>query len=68
MYQKGIMELKTEIEKHLERTGKRIYHLADEAGVPRTSVYRFLNGERDLLLETAKKIEAAIRKKRKRKK
>ena len=36
---------------------KKPYQLADEANVSRTSVYRFLNGERDLLLDTANKLK-----------
>lgn len=56
------MDLKTEIKKYLQRTGMRPYELADKAKVSKTSVYRFLKGERGLLLETADKLKDYIRK------
>lgn len=51
------MNLKEQIATYLKVSGKKPYQLADEANVSRTSVYRFLNGERDLLLDTANKLK-----------
>lgn len=54
------MDFKNEILDYLKSTGKKPYELADKAGVPRTSIYRFLNGERGLLLDTAEKIKKLL--------
>jgi len=51
---------KLQIEQYLRRAKKRPYILADEAGVPRSSIYRYLNNERGLNLSTAEKIRRII--------
>ncbi|MCK5605981.1 helix-turn-helix domain-containing protein [Candidatus Pacearchaeota archaeon] len=54
------MDLKTEIHDYLDRSGIKPYELADKAGISRTSLYRFLKGERGLLLDTAEKIRKLL--------
>ncbi len=55
------MKLKTEIENYLDRTGLKAYQLADLADVTRSSIYRYLKGEQDLVLATAEKIKRIIK-------
>ena len=54
------MTLLNKIKDYLSSTGEKPYQLADKAGVPRTIVYRFLNGERGMNLSSAEKILKAI--------
>lgn len=54
------MKLKSKITNFLLATGQKPYQLADTAGVPRTSVYRFLRGDRSISLETAERIQAVM--------
>lgn len=46
------MAIKEEIQIFLALKSVKPYQLADLAKVPRTSVYRLLNGERENLMET----------------
>jgi plasmid maintenance system antidote protein VapI len=41
-------------------TGKPIYRIAKESGVPQPSILRFMSGERDIRLETAEKLAASL--------
>ena len=50
------INLKERIEKWLEKTGKNRKHLEDKAGVGRGLIYRYLNNERDMTVESAEKI------------
>jgi len=52
--------LKLQIKEYLEKSKTRPYQLAKIAGVPATSIYRFLKGERGLNLDTAEKIKKII--------
>jgi len=54
------MDLKAEILKYLTDTGTKTYKLEDAVGVPRATIYRYLGGERDLLLSTALRIREYI--------
>ena len=47
----------------LNRTGLRVYHLADLAHVPRKSLYRFMRGEADIKLAQWRRIEKIISRK-----
>jgi plasmid maintenance system antidote protein VapI len=52
--------MKKDMEKYLKKTGLKPYQLADLAKVNRSIVYRYLNGQRDLMLGTAEKIRKVI--------
>jgi len=54
------MKLHTQIKKHLEDTGLKAYQLADLANIPRSSLYRYLNKEQDLVFRNAEKVKKAI--------
>ena len=55
------MAIKEEIQTFLAKKSVKPYELADLAKVPRTSVYRLLNGERENLMETtADKLRQAM--------
>jgi plasmid maintenance system antidote protein VapI len=41
-------------------SGKTVYRIALESGVPHPSIFRFLSGERDIRLETADKLAATL--------
>jgi predicted transcriptional regulator len=61
MWQTFLMGLKEEIEQFLGEKGAKAYELADLADVPRTCVYRLLNGDRSSVMETtAEKLRQAI--------
>jgi transcriptional regulator with XRE-family HTH domain len=49
-------KLKTAIRK----SGKTVYRVAVESGVAHPVILRFLSGERDIRLETAEKLAAAL--------
>ena len=51
------MDLKKQISKYLKKTGLKIYELEDAAGLPRATLYRYLNGKRGLLLSTAEAVQ-----------
>jgi plasmid maintenance system antidote protein VapI len=44
----------------IHRSGKTLYRLARESGVSQPIIYRFVSGERDIRLETADKLAAAL--------
>lgn len=44
----------------IRRSGKPIYQLAAESGVPHPSIFRFMSGQRDIRLETAEKLAATL--------
>ena len=44
----------------IRQTGKPLYRLAKESGVSQPIIYRFVSGERDIRLETADKLAAAL--------
>jgi len=48
------------LRKAIEASGKTVHQLAIETGVSHTVIGRFLKGERDLRLETADKLSAAV--------
>lgn len=52
--------MKTEIEKYLKKTGLKAYQLADLAKVERSIIYRYLAGQRDMMLKNATKIQKII--------
>lgn len=52
--------LKKTIMKYLKRTGLKPYQLADMAGVPRPTIYRYLKGEREIMLSTAEKLTRIV--------
>jgi len=54
------MKLRTEIKKHLEDTGLKAYQLADLATIPRSSIYRYLNKEQDLVFRNVEKVKKAM--------
>jgi len=44
----------------IRQTGKPLYRIAKESGVSQPIIYRFVSGERDIRLETADKLAAAL--------
>ncbi len=54
-------DLKQEIKTYLEKASLKPWKLADRAGISRTSLYRFLNDERGLNLETYAKLRIAMK-------
>ena len=44
----------------IQKSGKPIYRIAVESGVPHPSIFRFMSGERDIKLETADKLAATL--------
>jgi plasmid maintenance system antidote protein VapI len=44
----------------IHQTGEPLYRLAKRSGVPQPSIYRFVTGQRDIRLETADKLAAAL--------
>ncbi len=55
------MKLHTEIKNHLQDTGLKAYQLADLANIPRSSLYRYLNKEQDLVFRNAEKVKKAMK-------
>ena len=49
-----------QVEDYLKRTGLKRYQLEDLAGVPRTTIYKFVSGERNISLGTWLKIDRII--------
>lgn len=54
------MTLREQIRQYLKKTGMKPYKLADMAKVPRPTIYRFLDGERDVLNKTAEMLRSAM--------
>lgn len=52
--------LADQLRRVIRESGRTAYRLAGDAGVDEAQVKRFLNGERDLRLETAGKLCAAL--------
>jgi len=50
----------TELRKAIKSSGETYYRLAQESGVAQEQISRFVRGERDLRLETAGKLAAAL--------
>jgi plasmid maintenance system antidote protein VapI len=44
----------------IRKSGKPVYQLAKESGVAHPVIFRFLNGQRDIRLETADKLADAL--------
>ena len=44
----------------IRKSGKTVYRVAQESGVSHPVILRFLSGERDIRLETADKLAAAL--------
>ena len=44
----------------IRKSGKTVYRIAVESGVAHPVILRFLSGERDIRLETAEKLAAAL--------
>jgi DNA-binding phage protein len=44
----------------IRNSGKPVYQIARESGVAHPVIFRFLTGERDIRLETAEKLAAAL--------
>jgi transcriptional regulator with XRE-family HTH domain len=49
-----------ELRRAIERSGKSRYRIAQESGVAEAVLSRFVHGERDLRLDTADKLCAAL--------
>jgi len=61
MGMKFVDQFKRDIEAFVERTGLKPYKLANMAGVPPATIYRFLKGERPgMSLESYIKIKKAM--------
>lgn len=56
------MTLRDQIRQYLKKTGLKPYRLADMARVPRPTIYRFLNAERDITNETGEMLRSAMEK------
>lgn len=54
-------DLSLQLREAIQVSGMSVYRIAKRAGVKHAVVARFLSGERDLRLETASKIAAALR-------
>jgi transcriptional regulator with XRE-family HTH domain len=44
----------------IRKSGKTVYRVAKESGVSHPVILRFMTGERDIRLETAEKLAAAL--------
>ncbi len=44
----------------IRKSGKTVYRVAKESGVAHPVILRFMSGERDIRLETAEKLAAAL--------
>jgi len=53
-------KLKAKINTFIEETGMKPYQVADGARVPHSSIYAFLNDEKDIALKTASQISNYI--------
>lgn len=53
-------KLRSKIQQFVEETGMKYYQVADGAEVPHSSVYAFMNGEKDMALKTASRISEFI--------
>ena len=49
-----------QLKQAIERSGKSRYRISNESGIAQAVLSRFVNGERDLKLETADKLIAAL--------
>jgi plasmid maintenance system antidote protein VapI len=54
------MKPKTEVTNYLKRSGLKKYQLADLAGIPRSSLYRWLNGQTVINLTTWMKLKRVL--------
>lgn len=53
-------DLKKQIAKYLQNNGLKPYELEDRIGIPRATIYRYLSGQRGMMLATAQKIQEYI--------
>lgn len=57
---KQIPPLRELLRAAIRKSGKSCYELREETGVNHGVILRFLNGERDIRLETAEKLAGAV--------
>lgn len=59
-YNVAMASIADQLRRAIERSGKSRYRIAQESGVAEAVLSRFVNGERDLKLETANKLCVAL--------